>query len=245
MKSKTLTQQHNGNHPDQPKAGALYESSNIINVTPEGRIVSIFTGAWLLGNAISKVDKSPFKSLFKLFGAGYLLYRGISGNDLVNGLMGKRKPDKHTTAINIRTAISIANPKEEVYYFWRQLSNLTVFMKHLQTVEEKDPFHSHWVVKGPGGIGTLEWDAEIVKEIPGEIIGWRSLPGSSVATAGRVTFRDTFNGGTEIDVMITYRPPAGYVGSGLAWLLNPSFENMIIKDVRRFKNYMETGEIAK
>ncbi|RFS20625.1 SRPBCC family protein [Chitinophaga silvatica] len=228
--------------PAPPKAGPLYDSSNIINVTPEGRIVSIFIGSWLVGSAISKVDKSPVQSLFKLLGAGYLLYRGISGNDFISGLFGKRMPDRHTSSINIRTSIRIDNPKEEVYYFWRQLGNLPSFMKHLQSVEEKDPFHSHWIVKGPGGIGSLEWDAEIVKEIPGAIIGWRSLPGSSIATAGRVTFIDTPNGGTEIDVMITYRPPAGYVGSGLAWLLNPTFENMVIKDIRRFKNYMETGE---
>ncbi|NSL91043.1 SRPBCC family protein [Chitinophaga solisilvae] len=228
---------------EQPKAGSLYDGSNIINVTPEGRIVSIFTGAWLLGSAISKVDKHPLGSLFKLLGAGYLLYRGISGNDLINGLLGKRKPDRHTSSVNIRTSLIIENPKEEVYYFWRQLGNLPVFMKHLLSVEEIDPMRSHWKAKGPGGIGTLEWDAEIVKEIPGEMLGWRSLPGSSIATAGRVTFRDTLNGGTEIDVMITYRPPAGYMGTGLAWLLNPAFENMVVNDIKRFKNYMETGEI--
>jgi uncharacterized membrane protein len=239
----SLTQQTNGHHPEQPKAGPLYESSNIINVTPEGRIVSIFTGAWLLGSAISKVDKRPIQSLLKLLGAGYLLYRGISGNDLINGLFGKRRADRHSASVNIRTSMIIDNPKEEVYYFWRQLNNLPVFMKHLQSVEETDPFRSHWIVKGPGGIGTLEWDAEIVKEVPGELIGWRSLPGSSIATAGRITFRETVNGGTEIDVMITYRPPAGYVGSGLAWLLNPTFENMLVRDIKRFKNYMETGEI--
>lgn len=240
----TLAQdQKNGHHPAAPTAGAIYDSSNILNVTPEGRIVSIFTGAFLVGSAISNVDKRPVQSLLKLLGAGYLLYRGISGNDLINALLGRRKADKHASSINIRSAVLIDNPKEEVYYFWRQLSNLPVFMKHLQSVEEKDPFHSHWKVKGPGGIGTLEWDAEIVKEVPGEIIGWRSLPGSSIATAGRVTFRETSNGNTEIDVMITYRPPAGYVGSGLAWLLNPAFENMIVKDIRRFKLYMETGEL--
>ena len=226
-----------------PQGGTLYDGSNIINVTPEGRIVFIFTGAWLVGNAIARVDKKPLQSLLKLLGAGYLLYRGISGNDLINGLLGKRKADKHIGAVNIRTTITIDNPKEEVYYFWRQLNNLPVFMRHLQSVEEKDPFHSHWIVKGPGGVGTLEWDAEIVKEVPGQLLGWRSLPGSSIATAGRVTFHETYNGGTEVDVMITYRPPAGYVGSGLAWLLNPAFENMIVGDIKRFKNYMETGEV--
>ncbi|MBV8252545.1 MAG: SRPBCC family protein [Chitinophaga sp.] len=228
-----------------PAAGLLYNSSSIINVSPEGRIVSIFTGAWLLGSAISSVDKKPVNSLLKLLGAGYLLYRGISGNSLLNGITGKRHPDRHTRAVNIRTAVLIDNPREEVYYFWRQLSNLSIFMKHLQSVEEKDPLHSHWIVKGPGGIGTLEWDAEIVKEYPGQFLGWRSLPGSSIATAGRVTFTDIPGGGTAVDVMLTYRAPAGQIGSGLAWLLNPAFERMVVKDIRRFKHFMETGETAQ
>ncbi|MCW3464265.1 SRPBCC family protein [Chitinophaga nivalis] len=238
----TYTSTSAGYQPAKPAAGRFYDRSNLINVTTEGRLVSIFTGSWLVGAAISQVDKRPLGSLLKILTAGYLLYRGVSGNCLLNGFMGKRNTDRHTTAINIRTTLTIDNPKEEVYYFWRQLNNLPLFMKHLISVEEKDPFHSHWVVKGPGGIGTLDWDAEIVKEIPGEMIGWRSLPGSSIATAGRVAFSHAMNGGTTIDVMITYRPPAGYVGTGLAWLLNPAFENMIIKDIRGFKHYMETGE---
>ncbi|NIG57639.1 SRPBCC family protein [Chitinophaga sp. Cy-1792] len=233
--------QMNGN---APVAGTLYDSSTLINVSPEGRIVSIFSGAWLLGSAISKVDKKPVQSLARLLGAGYLLYRGISGNGLFNGFFGKRKADRHARAVNIRTSILIDNPREEVYYFWRQLNNLPVFMKHLQSVEEYDPLHSHWVVKGPAGLGTLEWDAEIVKEYPGEFLGWRSLPGSSIATAGRVTFMDLPGGGTAVDVMLTYRAPAGYLGSGLAWMLNAAFENMVVQDIRRFKYFMETGETA-
>jgi uncharacterized membrane protein len=227
-----------------PTAGTIYDHSTLINVTREGRLFSIVAGAWAIGNAISHVDKKPVRSLVKLLAGGYLLYRGISGNCMINAIAGKRPADHHTHAVNIRASLTIQNPKEEVYYFWRQLSNLPVFMKHLASVKELDSYNSHWTAKGPGGIGTLEWDAQIVKEIPGELLGWRSMPGSEISTAGRVTFKSITPDSTEIDVMITYRPPAGHVGAGLAWLLNSAFERMIYQDIKRFKYYMETGETA-
>jgi uncharacterized membrane protein len=34
----------------------------------------------------------------------------------------------------------------------------------------------------------IEWDAEIINEVPNKVIGWRSIPGSDIATAGSVHF---------------------------------------------------------
>jgi uncharacterized membrane protein len=228
----------------EPRATALYESSNVLNVSKQGRVASIVSGALLTTSAINNVDKHPIRSLFRLIAGGYLLYRGISGNCPVSAAVGRRSTDKHTTAVNIRTKLIVDKPRGEVYAFWRQLSNLPLFMKHLASVEESDAFHSHWKVVGPGGIGNLEWDAEIVKDEPGALIGWRSVAGSNIATAGRINFKDAFSGGTEMEIMITYRPPAGYVGAGLAWILNGAFEKIIEKDILGFKQYVETGELT-
>ncbi len=102
----------------------------------------------------------------------------------------------------------------------------------------------HWVAKIPGGIGKIEWDAEIVKEIDGELLGWNSLPHASINNAGKVEFRDADEYGTEITVLITYRAPFGDVGEGIASMLNPVFKKMITKDVKNFKRYIEAGDIA-
>jgi uncharacterized membrane protein len=228
----------------EPRATTLYESSNILNVSKPGRIASIVGGALMTTTAISQVNKHPIRSLFRLVAGGYLLYRGISGNCPISAMAAKRRGDKHTSAINIRTKFIVDKPRAEVYTFWRSLENLPHFMRHLDVVREMDSHHSHWIVTGPGKLGKIEWDAEIVKDEPGTLIGWRSAPGSDIMTAGRITFSDSMSGGTEMEVIITYRPPAGYVGTGLAWILNPAFEKMIRKDILRFKNYVETGEIT-
>jgi uncharacterized membrane protein len=237
----TLLNGH-GQH-EAPTAGPLYDSSNILNVSREGRLASIVAGSLIASTAIGGITKHPFRSLARLAVGGYLLYRGLSGNCPISAAIEQRT-GRHTTAINIRSSMTINKPREEVYAFWRQLGNLPLFMRHLEQVDERDSIHSRWIARGPGGVGTVEWEAEIVKEEPGSLLGWRSITGSQVATAGRVTFEDAANGGTAMKIMITYRPPAGYVGTSLAWLLNSAFERIVQEDIQRFKHFMETGAVV-
>jgi uncharacterized membrane protein len=197
----------------------------------------------MASTALGRFGRHPVASIWKLAVGGYLLYRGISGNCPVSAAIEDRR-NRHTRAVNIRTSMVINKPREEVYSFWRQLGNLPLFMHHLQQVDERDSTHSHWIARGPGGIGTVEWEAEIVKEEPGYLLGWRSIPNSMIATAGRVTFEDAPGGGTNVEIMITYRPPAGHVGTSLAWLLNVAFERMIEEDLQRFKRFLESGELV-
>lgn len=232
----------NGNQ--EPRAAALYEKSEVLNVSRPGRIASIVSGAMLTTSAISNINKHPFRSVFRLITGGYLLYRGISGNCPISAAAGKQAGDSHARAVNIRKKLIVDRTRDEVYNFWRQLDNLPLFMKHLASVETLDNTTSHWVVTGPGGVGRIEWNAEIIKDEPGRLIGWRSAPGSDIATSGRVNFREAFGGGTEIEVNISYRPPAGYVGSSLAWLLNGAFARIVEKDILSFKKFLETGVIT-
>ncbi|XHR97598.1 hypothetical protein ACFJIV_13600 [Mucilaginibacter sp. UC70_90] len=40
-------------------------------------------------------------------------------------------------------------------------------------------------------------------------------------------------------MVISYQPPAGGVGAGIAKILNPVFKNMVDKDIQNFKQYMD------
>ena len=79
-------------------------------------------------------------------------------------------------------------------------------MDHLQSVTVIDEKRSHWVAKGPARI-KAEWDAEIINEIPNELIGWRSTEGSRVDNAGSVHFTPAAGGrGTEVQSDPALRP---------------------------------------
>lgn len=215
--------------------------SGVINVGNNERVFSAAAGAFLLTSGLNNLFKNPISALVKTAIGGVLLYRGASGHCPIYASMGKTSGVMHTQAINIRTSLIVNKPKDEVYAFWRKLENLPLFMKHIASVTEIDAKHSHWEASIPGNIGKVKWNAEIVKEEPGYLIGWQSIPNSMINNAGKVTFNDALNGqGTELEVVITYHPPAGELGSGLAKALNPVFEKMVRQDVMNFKDYIET-----
>lgn len=222
---------------------AASSGSGTINVGTNERILSAAAGAFLLSSGLSGLFRSPISGLVKTALGGYLLYRGSSGHCPVYASMGKTKGVGHTDAINIRTNLVVNKPRNEVYAFWRRLENLPLFMKHLSSVTEIDAKHSHWEASPlpESNLGKVKWNAEIVKEEENEMIGWQSIPNATINNAGKVVFKDALNGqGTELEVVISYHPPAGEIGAGIAKLLNPTFEKMIRQDVLSFKEYIET-----
>lgn len=228
-----------------PRPESRYDNSTVINVSKTGRIISSAAGASLLYLACANFSKSPLKSLGRMLAGGYLLYRGISGNCPVSAMVEDNlSRPQHARAVNIRTKFIVNRPRNEVYAYWRQLDHLPAFMAHLHDVLVISEKHSHWTVKLAGDI-TLEWDAEIVEEQENEVLGWRSMEGATISNAGKITFRDAPDGGTELHVMITYRPPAGYAGAGIARLLNPAFAKLVRNDVENFKNYVEGKKVKK
>jgi uncharacterized membrane protein len=101
------------------------------------------------------------------------------------------------------------------------------------------------VLKLPTGVAKVSWDARIVMDVPYEFIGWSSLPGSIIDTAGKIRFRDTDDGGTLVDLIITYQPPAGGIGVSVAHVLNPVFKNVVDRDIQNFKQYMDMADLEE
>ena len=146
--------------------------------------------------------------------------------------------------LEIEQAVTVNRPREEVYAYWRDLSNLPQFMRHLESVtvtgNAAGSERSHWVAKAPI---TVEWDAEITTERPGELIGWRSVESASVKNAGSVRFKDAPGGrGTEVRVYFEYQPVAGPAGLAAARLMKQVTLQQVRMDLGRFKAMMEAGE---
>ena len=146
--------------------------------------------------------------------------------------------------VHIETSIAIDKSPAELYAFWRNFTNLPLFMRNLESVTQFDATRSHWIATGPAGTH-VEWDAEIYNEKANELIAWRSLENADVVNAGSVRFQDGPEGhGTFVRVTMNYNPPAGTIGAGLAQLLGAEPEQLIKEDLRRLKQIMEAGEIA-
>lgn len=170
---------------------------------------------------------------------------GVAALDVMAGRRESRHDEGRRSFEHVTKAMTVNRPPAEVYEFWRNLENLPRFMRHLRSVSVTGQGRSHWVVQGPGGIDA-EWDAEIVEDRAGEFLAWRSLPGSRVENSGWVSFRPAPGGrGTEVSLRLAYHPPAGRLGSAVAWLFGREPEQQLREDMRRFKQVIETGEVPR
>jgi len=185
----------------------------------------------------SRVSKHPLLTgTVVLAGAGlaYAAARALMNNDSASVAR-----DAH-----VETSIAINKLPAELYSFWRDFTNLPLFMRNLDSVTVLDATRSHWVARGPAGTH-VEWDAEIYNEIENELIAWRSTENADVVNAGSVRFQKAPTGhGTFVRVTMNYNPPAGKVGATLAQLLGAEPGQLIKEDLRRLKQLAEAGEIA-
>jgi uncharacterized membrane protein len=153
--------------------------------------------------------------------------------------LGARKGD-----VLIGRTVTIDKPRETLYAFWRDFTNLPRFMHHIRSVTVTSAEHSHWVVEAPGG-RSVEWDSQITEDRPGETIAWRSREGAAVRNSGRVDFADSPDGrGSLVTVTFAYDPPGGAVGKAIAKLFQEEPKIQARRDLRRFKQLMETGEVS-
>ena len=145
--------------------------------------------------------------------------------------------------IHVEESVTINRPLSELYRFWRNFENLPKFMEHLESVSMREEGVSHWVAKGPAGM-PVEWDARIINEVHDKVIGWQSLDGSTISTAGSVHF-DKDADGTRVTVHLQYNPPGGKLGAAVAKLFGEEPNQTIREDLGRFKQLMETGGITR
>lgn len=186
-------------------------------------------------------------------GAGALLLRrGASGHCDTYQMLGintagsgsdSRQALSGSGGVHVEESVTINRPVEELYRFWRNLENLPRFMRHLESVERVTDTLSRWRAKGPAG-ADIEWNAEIINEVPNKVIGWRSLEGSDVVSAGSVNFDTSGGRGTRVRVRLQYSPPGGKVGAAVARWMGRDAATEIRQDLQQFKQLVESGQLS-
>jgi uncharacterized membrane protein len=232
--------------PGETDAARVRSGRNISEIE---RWLSIAAGTGLALYGLSRRKSGGW--VLSAFG-GMLIQRGVTGHCHTYEAFGintagtgddTRRALRGSAGTIVEESVTINRPVEELYRFWRNLENLPQFMHHLESVERVTDTLSRWRAKGPGGT-TIEWNAEIINEVPNKVIGWRSIEGSDVVSAGSVNFEDLGPGrGTRVRVRLQYSPPGGKVGATLARLIGRDAATEIREDLRRFKRVIETGDV--
>jgi len=243
----TATHPATPTHADEHASPAACAATNV----SEGeRWASTIGGALLALYGVT--GRGTFENLVLPAIGGMLIYRGLTGHCHLYGALGVDTAEKHgeRTSVEagrgfkIEKSVIVDRPPQELYRFWRDLSQLPQIMSNLEEVRELDARRSHWKAKLALGT-TAEWDAEIINDRPNELIAWRSVEGSQVDNAGSVRFVPApGKRGTEVHVELRYSPPGGPIGAAIAWLFGESADQQVYDDLRAFKQVIETGEVV-
>ena len=193
---------------------------------------------------------SFFGGILSLAGAN-LLVKGITGHDLLETLgvtsftpTGQNAQVPHQLGVQIQRTITIGLSPEDIYGFIRNFENLPRFMKHVQSVEMQGDKNAHWVIAGPAG-RKMEWDSEIINEIPNELLAWQSVNCPDMENAGSIRLEKApQDRGTVLRLSLLYMPPAGSIGAAIAKLFGKDPEAEIAADLCRLKQFLETGEVC-
>ena len=202
--------------------------------------------AWLAGGAaltfLGMRRRSPLGTALAVIGGGLAACGALRVQ--TRHTANPDKPLGPGRGARVEETIVIERPPAQLYAAWRNLEFLGGVMSHLRSVTCLDDRRSHWTVEGPAGT-TVEWDAEIVRDVPDQLIGWRSLPGSDVDSAGSVRFRPRRGGcATEVQVVLRYDPPGGALGTVLATALGEDPAAQIREDLLRLRGEFEQGRAA-
>jgi uncharacterized membrane protein len=140
-------------------------------------------------------------------------------------------------------SVTIARPAEELYAFWRDAANLAPVLENIRSIERIDEDRSRWIAKAPAG-REVSWISVVTHDVSGSEITWQSAEGSDIANSGRIEFRDAGARGTIVRATIAYQPPGEATGRLIAKLFQREPRIQTRRDLHRFKQRMEAGEVA-
>ncbi|HUR41865.1 MAG TPA: SRPBCC family protein [Verrucomicrobiae bacterium] len=132
----------------------------------------------------------------------------------------------------IEKDIEVNAPLRSVYDQWTQFEEFPRFMDGVREVRQLDDTHLHWCAKVAGK--ELEWDAEILEQVPDQRIAWRSITGK--LNAGTVEFQSVDAERTKVCLTMEYDPegPIENVGDALGVTAR-----RVGKDLENFKDFIE------
>ena len=138
----------------------------------------------------------------------------------------------------------IKAPRAKLFQIWSKVEDFPVFMENVERVERLDEDRSRWMIKAPAG-KEVTLINRITERVENRSISWQSEPDSDIANSGKVSFEDAPAGrGTYVTLIVSYTPPGGAIGQLFAKLFQREPAIQARRDLRRLKQWVETGEVT-
>jgi uncharacterized membrane protein len=102
----------------------------------------------------------------------------------------------------VHESVEVNVPVSTAYNQWTQFEEFPQFMESVESVTQIDDTHLRWVADIAGNRN--EWEAEIVRQEPDNVVAWKSVDGKG--TSGQVKFEPLGTDRTKVDVTISWEP---------------------------------------
>jgi uncharacterized membrane protein len=132
----------------------------------------------------------------------------------------------------VRKTLDVGVPVATAYNQYTQFESFPEFMEGVKQVRQLDDQRLHWTAEIGGQ--HREWEAEIVEQVPEQVIAWRSITGKT--NDGRAMFKPLDAARCEITVEVEYDPEGliETVGDKLGFV-----DKRVEGDLERFKSFVE------
>jgi uncharacterized membrane protein len=134
----------------------------------------------------------------------------------------------------IEDTIDVQVPVQQAYNQWTQFEDFPNFMEGIQSVQQLDDTHVHWVAEIRGE--SREWTTEITEQQPDQKVAWKTIEGE-VKNDGVVTFEPMGDDQTRVNVQMDVEgdSTAENVGADLLGVV----KSQVRGDLERFKQLIE------
>lgn len=226
-----------------------------VNVGAAERWISLLGGGALIAKGLRR--GGPGGLAAAALGA-MLAQRGATGHCQLFAALGADTADPAAGAedrgiagllggpgeVRVESVATVLRPAADLYRVWNDPLNLPRFMKTVTAVQPETERRARWTVNPPVG-PSIEFVAEKTHQTEGEHIAWRSADTTVLEHTGEVRFRELPTGrGTAVHLNMKFTPPGGAIGANIAGLFDGAMEMQLRAELKRFKQWIETGEVA-
>jgi uncharacterized membrane protein len=137
----------------------------------------------------------------------------------------------------IEDTIEVRVPVQQAYNQWTQFEDFPRFMEGIESVQQLDDTHVHWVAEIRGE--SREWTTEITEQRPDQKVAWRTIEGE-VKNDGVVTFEPMGDAQTRVNVQMDVEGDS--TAENVAGDLLGVVKKQVHGDLERFKQLIESRD---
>jgi len=200
----------------------------------------------LLGGAMGGI-----LAMWGLYTRGVAGTCGVAAGGALLARTGANVPFKHWLGIRgeqgvtveVHKTIRVNAPVDQVFQTLSVYENYPQFMRTVRSVQLHPDGRAHWCVAGPAGM-LFEWESVTTEFEMNRLLAWRTTPSAPIQHAGVLRFQPV-NGGTRVDVHMSYRPPAGVLGHAVAAFFGADPKSELDAELLRLKSFLETRKAPR